>query len=335
MPSAQVGSGVDTLLRQTLGFSAADMRALDAGSAAIRSLDTPVREALANVAAVYVETTPDHFLERFRDIVRFEKGPGIPQIGRFSDPPRLDDLAGLTLPAPDVASLRTCRPGDCGVKLSAAAMGRFRNDVDWSSADAANEANAVTREMLFDLVRTYQRDGNAALGTYEDGSQPLSVGSEFHALLASDVPTPARVPALLAYLDEYPRGRPRDVEEFFYWTVVDFGLKQTIRVNHAVIYRLEDSPPSPVSYAIAIKQLYASHYFFTTLELRFLIEDTRPASRHGLALVSITRSRNDGMTGFKGLFLRPIIRRRSRDGVRVYLEHMKQQLERRPLLSQG
>jgi hypothetical protein len=76
---------------------------------------------------------------------------------------------------------------------------------------------------------------------------------------------------------------------------------------------------------IAIKQLYASHYFHTTLELRFLAADDRRAGR-GTFLISITRSRNDGMTGFKGLFLRPIIRSRSRDAIRRYLDHVKRQV---------
>jgi len=35
------------------------------------------------------------------------------------------------------------------------------------------------------------------------------------------------------------------------------------------------------------------------------------------------------MTGFRGFFLRPIISRRSRDGVRRYLEHVKRQVEER------
>ncbi len=328
LPAAQAGSTVDTLVQETLGFSAADMRAFDAGAAVIRSLDTPVREELAHVAAVHVNAAPARFLDRFRDIVRFEQGPGIPQIGRFSTPPRPEDLAGLTLPAADVAALRACRPGDCALKLPAAAMSRFRNDVNWASPGAAEQANAIARDMLLDLVLAYQRDGNAALGSYEDGREPMSVEGQFRALIASDDPLPAPVPALLAYLDDYPRGRPPVAEDFFYWTVVDFGLKQTIRLNHVVIYPLAASPSSPVSYAIAIKQLYASHYFFTTLELRFLIDDDRRAGVDGLALVSVTRSRNDGMTGFKGLFLRPIISRRSRDAVRVYLEHVKQQVER-------
>ncbi len=331
LPAAQAGTTVDTLFRQTLGFSAADMRAFDAGAVVIRSLDTPVREELAHVAAVHVNAAPARFLDRFRDIVRFEKGPGIPQIGRFSTPPRPEDLAGLTLPAPDLAALRACRPGDCDLKLPAAAMSRFRNDVNWASPGAADQANAIARDMLLNLVLAYQRDGNAALGSYEDGHEPMSVEGQFRALVASDDPLPTPVPALLTYLDDYPRNRPAGAEDFFYWTVVDFGLKLTIRVNHVVIYPLPASASSPVASVIAIKQLYASHYFFTTLELRFLIDDDLGTGADGLALVSVTRSRNDGMTGLKGLFLRPIISRRSRDAVRGYLEHVKEQVER-PLM---
>ncbi len=326
--AAQAGPAADRRLERTLGFSDADLRALDAGAAVIRSLDTPVREELAHVGVVYIDAPVERFIERFHDIERFESGPGIPTIGRFSTPPLLEDLASLTLPATDVTALRACRPGACAVKLSAAAMRRFRHAVDWSSPYAAREADAEAREMLLDLVHAYQADGNPALGSYDDGHDPLLVAEQFRALLASGDPLPGSVPALLAYLDDYPRGRPAGAEDFFYWTVVDFGLKPTIRVSHVTIYPLAPSPPSAVAYAIAIKQLYASHYFHTTLELRFLVDEGRRSGRRGTSLISITRSRSDGMTGFKGLFRRPIISRRSREAVRGYLEHVKRQVER-------
>ena len=326
--AAQSGSIVERLVTETLGFSTDDVRALDGGSAVISSLDTPVREELANVGVVYVDARPGEVIEQFRDIERFERGPGIPQIGRFSSPPRLEDLHALTLPEADLEALPGCRPGDCDVKLSASAMDRFRTGVAWSSESAAREADEVAREMILELVRAYQAEGNAALGSYVDGDRPLPVAEQFRALLASRAPLPVPVPALLAYLDDYPHGRPDGAEDFFYWTVVDFGLKPTIRVNHVTIHPLDAGSSSGVAYAIAIKQLYASHYFHTTLELRFLVDHPRGSGPPGAALVSITRSRNDGMTGFRGWFLRPIIRRRSRDAVRNYLEHVKRQVER-------
>lgn len=326
-PQAQPGSRVETLLRQTIGFSADDLEALASGSAVIKSLKTPVRQEIAHVGAVYIDAPAERFLERFRNIERFESGPGIPQIGRFGSPPQLDDLDPLTLPAADIDVLSACRPGDCDVQLAAAAIERFRTQVRWSAPDAAQQANAIAREVLLALVREYQAGGNAALGQYNDGGEPLPVAAQFRALLASSDDLPVPMPDLLAYLDSYPYGRPAGAEEFFYWAVVDFGLKPTVRVNHVVIHPLTSAPVPGQAYAIAIKQLYASHYFHTTLEIRFLLDDDRPG-RHGSWLISITRSRNDGMTGFRGIFLGPIISGRSSDAVRGYLEHVKRQVER-------
>ena len=319
---------VERLLTERVGFSADDVRELERGEAVVRSLRTRVRQEVAHVAAVYLDAPPDEFVERFRDIEAFERGPGIPQIGRFGVPPRIEDLEALTLAPEDAAELPRCRPGDCEIKLSVDAMARFRDEVDWASVDAGRQANAVARTMILDLLRAYQEHGNAALGSYVDGKRPLAVAEHFRSLLASRDPLPVPVPALLAYLDSYPRGLPDGADEFFYWTVVDFGLKPTIRLNHVTICALPDRLSTGVAYAIATKQLYASHYFHTTLELRFLLDRTDAEGREGSALISITRSRNDGMTGFRGLFLRPIIRRRSRGAVRDYLEHVKRQVER-------
>ena len=325
-PAAQSDSFVNNLLRRER-FSAADLRALDAGEAVVKSLDTPVRQERAHFGVVYIDAPTDRFVSRFSAIERFESGPGVLQIGRLGSPPRPEDLAPLALPTNDVMALARCRPSGCDVKLSTAAMTRFRNQVNWSSPHAALQAHEVAREMISELVRAYQTNGNDALGHYDDGPEPVRVAEQFRALLTSGHPLPLPLPGLIAYLDEYPRGRPSDVEDFFYWSVVDFGLKPTVRVNHVIVYPLA-ARPSGVSHAIAIKQLYASHYFHTTLELRFLVDDDRRANRPGFYLLSITRSRIDGTSGLKGSLLRPVISRRSRNAVRGYLEHLKRQVER-------
>jgi len=325
-PAAQSVSFLNDLLRQQR-FSAADFRTLDVGEAVVTSLDTPIRRELAHFGVVHINAPADRFVDRFRDIERFERGPGIPQIGRLGIPPQPDDLAALTLPAQDIRALATCRPGDCDVKLSTAAITRFRNQVNWSSPNAARQAQEVVRALTLELVQAYQANGNAALGRYDDDGEPLLVAEEFRALLASGKLLPLPVPGLIAYLEEYPRSQPSGAEEFFYWSTVDFGLKPTLRVNHVIIYPL-GARPSGVSHVIAIKQLYASHYFQTTLELRFLVHDARRTDRPGFYLVSITRSRIDGTGGLKGSLLRSLISRRSRTAVRSYLEHLKRQVER-------
>ena len=324
---AQSDARVDDVLQRLVGFSTDDVRRLHEGAVVIESLDTPVREELAHVGMVFVNASSHDIIDRFRDIEEFERGPGVPQLGRFSDPPTYADLEGLTLPEADIESLRDCRPGDCEIQLPAAVIRRYQAEVDWSSPDATDQINHVTRDMVLELVRAYQAGGNEALGRYNDENDALVVAEQFQAILASTESLPTPIPALLTYLNDYPTGRLGGAEEFFYWTVVNFGLKDTVRVNHVIIYPQPAGPEGDVAYVIATKQLYASHYLHTSLELRFLLDDGRNG-RPGTTLVSLTRSRNDGMTGFRGLFLRSIIRRRSRDGVARYLEHVKNQVER-------
>jgi len=153
------------------------------------------------------------------------------------------------------------------------------------------------------------------------------VATHADALIEGEGPLPEAVPDLLRYLRSYPSDPPAGAEDFLYWTVVNFGLKDTVRVNHVTIYPLEDRATG-ATHAIATRQLYASHYFHTTLELRFLLGDPREDDSAHTALISITRSRNDGMTGFLGVFLRPVITRRSRAGVVDYLTHVQEQVER-------
>src|SRR5678815_1465883 len=56
LPAARSDSFVNNLLRQK-GFSAADLRARDAGEAVVKSLDTPVRRELAHFGIVSVSYT--------------------------------------------------------------------------------------------------------------------------------------------------------------------------------------------------------------------------------------------------------------------------------------
>ena len=51
---------------------------------------------------------------------------------------------------------------------------------------------------------------------------------------------------------------------------MNFGLKPTLRIVQAVIYR-GASPDQPA--AMAVKQLYASHYFETALDLTACVRD--------------------------------------------------------------
>jgi hypothetical protein len=54
---------------------------------------------------------------------------------------------------------------------------------------------------------------------------------------------------------------------FLYWQETEFGLKPTIRISQIVV---REGAGDTV---VASKMLYASHYFWTALEVRALVPD--------------------------------------------------------------
>ena len=69
------------------------------------------------------------------------------------------------------------------------------------------------------------------------------------------------------YLLDYPRVTLTDATSFLYWQETGFGLKPTIRISHVTI---RENPEGAI---VTSKLLYASHYFWTGLELRVLVPD--------------------------------------------------------------
>ena len=77
-------------------------------------------------------------------------------------------------------------------------------------------------------------------------------------------------------------------------------------------------------YAIAVKQLYASHYFLVALDLWFCVDDP---DRGGFYLLTVKGSRQHGLTGFTGSILRKVVVGRTRASMEKALDHMKETFE--------
>jgi hypothetical protein len=66
---------------------------------------------------------------------------------------------------------------------------------------------------------------------------------------------------------------------------VDFGLKPTIRLNHAILYRANG--PRAIGEIIIAKQLYASHYFQLALDLTACVPGISAGGESGFYLISL------------------------------------------------
>jgi hypothetical protein len=235
-----------------------------------------------------------------RDIETFERGGSFRVTKRIGRPPRLEDFAALRLSDEDVAALRQCRRGDCDLKMSESAMAAIHATVDFRSPSAHAQVEGIFRERMFDLVRRYLSQGNAALPVYHDAPRPTNVADEFRQMVADMPSITTYLPHLQRYLLDYPRAPLPDATDFLYWQDVEFGLKPTVRISHMVIHEAPDET------VVASKMLYASHYFLTGLELRVLAPD--PSRGPGFWFITMSSSRVDGLTGFTGFFVRRRVR---------------------------
>ncbi|MBP1633918.1 MAG: hypothetical protein H6Q10_492 [Acidobacteria bacterium] len=288
------------------------------GRAVTKLLTADESKEVAVFGAVWIDAPITRYLDAVRDIESFERGGGFVVTKRLSDPPRLEDFAAMHLPAEDVADLRTCRVGDCEVKLSERALRRFQTEINWKGPNVQAAADALMREILLEYVKGYLEGGNERLAVYRDQSRPTFVPQEFRTMVEG-TPAANYMPDLRQYLLDYPSATLPNSTSFLYWQETRFGLKPTIRVSHLTIAETSGGA------VVASKMLYASHYFWTGLEVRTLVPD--PSRGRGFWFVTVNRGRSDGLGGFTGRLIRGRVRSESQKGSLAALEATKKRLE--------
>jgi len=312
--------------KKYVGLSDDQIKTIRSGQSLAKILDAPTADEVFVFGAVYVYSTPEEYLKLASDIDALRKLPSYLAIRKFSDPPQLSDLDGLTLEDEDFKDLQKCREGKCEIQLPTNVMDDFRTKVNWSAPDARDQATRITKSLILEGLQKYEQGGNAALGIYRDKNNPAAVEQAFQSLISRAKAMPVYLPELQAYLLNYPKANSDHIQSQFYWEKVNFGLKPTIRVLQAVIYRGPDT--SGPEYAVAVKQLYASHYFQTALDLTICIRDHED-KQPGFFLITLKGSQQAGLTGFKGGIVRKVAVDKTRSSLERALAAMKVSLESR------
>jgi hypothetical protein len=308
-----------SFLTEEAHASLSDREALLAGLPLVKLLDADPAKEIAVLGAVWVNAPPRLYVEEVKNIEQFERGGAFLITKRISDPPREDDFAALTISDQDFEDLKDCTIGDCVLKLDAAGVQTLRARVDWRKPTAKADANALFRRLALEYVNGYREGGNARLAVHRDRERPTFVGDEFRSMIERLPRLATELPDLTRYLLDYPKATLANSTDFLYWQETRFGLRPTVRISHLVI---QDRPNHTV---VASKMLYASHYFWTALELRVLLSD--PARGPGFWLVTVNRSRSDGLSGFTGRFIRSRVRSETENGTRAALAATKTRLE--------
>ena len=116
------------LLRATAAFTNSELARLDRGEPIAKVLDTDRRE-VAIVGAVRIMGSQAQLCARYRSTSNVKTSDVVMETGKFSTTPVADDLRELHFEDYDLETIRTCKPGDCGVRLSTRDMERFARDV--------------------------------------------------------------------------------------------------------------------------------------------------------------------------------------------------------------
>jgi hypothetical protein len=317
-----VPSDLDIFLRNRLAFTAYDMGELEHGQVVVKLPPTMEQREVAAFAIMPLRVSADFYVNKLQDIVNFKKSDNVLQIGKFSNPPKLEDLANLSLDPADIESIRQCHINKCDLKMTENFIERFMADLDWTKPNYRERANALMRERLLEYVKGYLQGGNAQLAEYRDKAYPLRLNDEFRSLLQPAPYTYGYTPEFQSYLEAFPRSRPKDSQDFMYWSKEKFGLKPVISITHVIIYKR--TGPGGTDVLIGSKGIYASHYFEASLGLTALVHGKDPAHSY---LIYLNRSRADGLRGPLSGMKRALISTSLRDGARKNMEMVRQRLE--------
>ena len=313
-------SRLDGYLTQVVKLAPEERKQLTGGSPVAKLLDVDKSKEVSVFGAIWIDAPIHRYVEAIKDIERFESGGNFTITRRIGEPARLADFADLHLPREDVEDLRKCRVGDCNVKLGEAAIQRFQSDVDWSGANAQAGADALMRQLALEYVSGYVEGGNKRLAVLRDKSRPAFIDQELGEMIEKMPELTSYLPEIRRDLLEFPSRSLSGATSFLYWQETRFGLKPTIRISHVVIRETADSA------VVASKMLYATHYFWTGLELRALIP--APSRERGFWLITGNRGRSDGLSGFTGSIVRGRVQSEARDGTLAALRSTKDRLER-------
>jgi hypothetical protein len=319
-PASDLRPELRALLSGELKFTTSDLADLEKGRVVTRGLGAHTAGEIAAVGAVRVNAHKETFVASYRDIVHFKRGESVLEIGRFSSPPTLDDLAPLSIDKKDV-DVRTCRIGSCDIRLPSEAIRRMQDEIDWKARDAQTRVAELFKELLLDDVRAYVSGGAGRIVEYNDEKRPVRPVEDFLGLLKNSPYVDTVVPGLAEHLTAFPSNPLPGAEDFLYWSKEKFVLSPFVTVTHVTI-----APPTSESAVIASKDVYSSRYFDASLTITIASDAVKTPG--AFYLVYVNRSRANALKGMFADLRRSIVEHRVKGALDENLKVVKLRLEK-------
>lgn len=319
--AANAGHDPFVFFQPSVTLSADDRRRLDHGEPIARTVPGEDGE-VAVFAAVPIAIDGHRVVAWMRRIEALKKSAYVAAIGRFSDPPRIQDLAALALDDDELAEIIACRPRDCSLKLSAGEMTRLAA----AAANAKHDWKAALQHefrcVVLERVTTYLADGHGALAPYDNQKGQVHPDARFAALLGHSVFLTTRMPEFAEHLRGYPRTRMPEVESFVYWSKERLAGKAIVSATHLSILLSRD--PGLPETLVAGKEIFATHYVNASFGVTAVLRGEPGGPNY---LTYLNRSEVDVLGGVFGGLVRWMVQRRLKAEAAEVLQGLRKRLE--------
>jgi len=308
-------AGADpTALMRALHFTDAEIGQARAGQPVVRLLESSQRAELGIAGAIRLNGDRARLAGWIRQIDHFRGAAELGVARVLPVPPTADGFRDLQLDADEIAELTRCTQADCSLRISSDVLSRVHQALAGNSAEGPVQATAAFREMLARDAAAYWSRGEPALQVPPDAS--------FKALLSRSSVFQSVAPDFASFLQHFPAQPPANVDQCLYWSATPVDTKRVIALHHLAIHR-----GNAQTTTIVDRTLYASRYFETGALAITLQDDPNGG---GYYLVAGSRVVSPELTSTTAVVLRRRIERAAQDGLRTYLEWMRDSLALTP-----
>ena len=175
---------LQTFFRQDIGLSEDQIAAIRSGQAVAKALPSRTPAEVFLFGAIYIHAAPESYFQFARDFDRRRELPAYWALGVFGNPPQLSDLKDFSFDNDEIQALKKCTPGDCQIQMPASSIEEFHRSINWSAADVNEQVNRLLQKTALQRLLAYQREGNQALGVYNDKHDPTVVPEQFAYMLS-------------------------------------------------------------------------------------------------------------------------------------------------------
>lgn len=329
-PSFSVGQNSEAefqkMLREKAAFQETDLAALERGDPVVKVLPAKDKKEIIVYGIVRLGKIQETSIIAFRDSLTQRKNKSMLAGGEFTSPPVINDLDSLNLEKNDFESLQKCRHGDCGLKVSAALIGKL-NDLDQNAGDYRSRITEVYRQEIIDFINDYLSRGDVAIERYNSPGRKTDLVQLTRSLI-SDVPFAGDLsPEFIKYLRNFPDDELQIVDSKFNWAKVNFGLKPMVTITHTLTY--DGSSGGRTRFLVGTKQIYASRYVDSSLALSMMVDIAADNTVHRY-LIFTDVSRSDALGGLFGGFKRDLVGGEAVEHVKEMLKTARTRLETPP-----